>query len=146
MVHLMIVVITVLVMQQITAILWRPKVHITLLQNELNKVQSSRSMIRPTIDQTWKRILLPTESLRDNIGKEEHHSTNITTGHTTDVVGSVSDRPTTTSVTLWIHRTMTRAVSIMTYFAIGQSIVHLLHTNRLEIANEVRHTIFCFSF
>ena len=41
----------------------------------------------------------------------------------------------------WMDRTMKRVVSLLTYFAIGQGIIHFLQANRSEIAAEVSLTM-----
>jgi hypothetical protein len=113
-----------LVIQQATAISWIPQAFKTNVQN----LQPSRPTVRPI--ETRKRWI-EHDTLRDDIGKERY-PTNTTTANATESV-LVSTK---TSLS-WIDQTMARVVSIITYYAIGESIIHLLHANRSEIATEV---------
>ena len=130
----MIVFIAVLVVQETTAVSWISQVH-AALHTKLHPLQpSARPMMRPM--ESWKRLFLPTVSLRqDDIDKKEHHTNATTINATESVTVSVK-----TSLS-WIDHTMARVVSIITYFAIGQSVIHLLHANRSEITTEVRRNV-----
>ena len=82
---------------------------------------------------TWKRLLPPTSRM-NVVAMDEQHSVSPNGINATESVSM----PTKTPSLSWMDRTMTRVVSIITYFAIGQSLIHLLQANRSEIANEVR--------
>ena len=106
---------------------WIPDAH-RALKNKMHVIHNSS---RPIVA-TRKRLLQP-ESGRDILGKwEQHHNYASTVNATASVSGS------TEASSSWVDRTMTLAVSLITYFAIGQGIIHLLHANRSEIATEVR--------
>jgi hypothetical protein len=114
-----------LVIQQTTAISWISQAFKANVQN----LQPSLPIVRP-ID-TRKRWIKH-DTFRNDIVSKEQLPTNTTTANATESV-SVS---TETSLS-WIDQTMARVVSIITYYAIGESIIHLLHANRSEIATEV---------
>ena len=120
------------VIQPNTAISWIPNID-HLFKMELHTIHSSLPMVNTIA--TWKRLLPPTSRM-NVVATEEQHTVS-PNGINATSTESVS-MPTKTSSLSWMDRTMTRVVSIITYFAIGQSLVHLLQANRSEIANEVR--------